>query len=222
MAKDKSVNLKQSVRKRFLLIAAYGIPLLLLAAFGGYYFKKYNDLKNHPVSAEQATAEEETRTIREVGKLYDLPKDEKPTIATVKDKEALKKQYPGFFDKAENGDKLLVYQNAKLAILYRPTTKQLIKVGPLQVQSNPVVKVIGSETDRANIEKQLKDAKLNVTASGASKGTLSGITVVDVSGQNTDLVKSIASLVKGQVGNLPAGEDKPEGVDILVFVGPTQ
>lgn len=212
-------SFKRSILKKTLIIAAYTVPLLALAGFGGYYFKKYTDLKNNPVTAEQATQAEETRILSEVGKLYDLPKDEKPTIATVKDKEALKKQYPGFFDKAENDDKLLVYQNAKLAILYRPTTKQLIKVGPLQVQSNPVIKVIGSDADRATIEKQLKDANLNVTAGAAAKTVTSGVIIVDLKGQNAELAKNIASVLQGTVASLPAGEDTPENVDILVIIG---
>lgn len=212
--------MKRSVLKKTGLIAVYALPLIGLAAFGGYYFKKYNELQSNPISAEQATQQEEERTLREVGKLYELPTDEKPTIATVKDKEALKKQYPDFFDKAENGDKLLVYQNAKLAILYRPSFKQLIKVGPLQVQENPVVKVVGTDAERAAIEKQLKDAKLTVQAGSAAKGQIIGVTVVDVSGKNTEFAAQVATAISGKVGSLPEGEDKPEGVDILVFVGP--
>lgn len=114
-----------------------------LAAFGGFYFKKYRDLnvKYKDVNAkyeelikdpQAAQAAEVRRYIEEVGKVYDLPKDEEPSVATVKDKEQLKSQ--PFFAKAENGDITLIYSKAKLAILYRPSTKQLVNVSSVTIQ----------------------------------------------------------------------------------------
>jgi len=113
-----------------------------LAVFGGYYFKKYRDLsaKYNDVNAKytelmkdpQATqAAEVKRYIEEVGKLYALPTDEQPSVASVKDKTQLKDQ--AFFAKAENGDVTLIYSKAKLAILYRPSTKQLVNVSSVSI-----------------------------------------------------------------------------------------
>lgn len=67
--------------------------------------------------------------IDKLSKLTDLPTDESPTIATVTDVEKLKNQQ--FFEKAQNGDKLFVYNKAKEAILYRPSTEKIIKIGPI-------------------------------------------------------------------------------------------
>lgn len=67
--------------------------------------------------------------VGEVAKLIDLPKGETPTIATVQDKTKLKDQ--AFFANAQNGDKLLIYAQAKKAIIYRPAAHKVINVGPI-------------------------------------------------------------------------------------------
>lgn len=189
-----------------------------LAVFGGIYFNKYNDLKN--ANPEDLQKTQVQQTIEKVGKLYTLPANEQPDVATVKDKEALKKQYP-FFDQAENDDVVLIYKDAKLAILYRPSSNQLVKVGPVNIENGLSIRVIGADADRAAVEKLLTDNKLTFTKASA-KGVLTGVTVVDVSGKNGDQAKTLAGVVKGAIGSLPAGEEKPDDVDLLVFVGPVQ
>lgn len=192
------------------------VVILALAGAAGYYFKKYDNLKNStPEKIQQAQTDE---YVKAVGKLYNLPKNEKPDVATVKDKEALKKQYP-FFDQAENNDVVLIYKDAKLAILYRPSTKQLIKVGPVNIESGVSIRVVAKEADRASVEKKLNDNKLAFTKADP-KTALTGITVVDVKGTNSEQAKKLAEIAGGQVGTLPAGEDKPTDVDLLIFVGP--
>lgn len=55
----------------------------------------------------------------QVSKSIPLPKDESPVVATVTDKNLLPKET--FFSQAQDGDKILMYQKHKLAILYRPS-----------------------------------------------------------------------------------------------------
>ncbi len=214
----KSISSKRSfISKKTGFRLFVVLALIGLAAFGGFYYNKYNDLKNSsPEKLQQAQLED---TVDAVGKLYALPKDEKPDIATVKDKEALKKQYP-FFDQAENDDVVLIYKTAKVAILYRPSTKQLIKVGPVNIENGLSIRTIGSDAERASVEKLLTDNKLSFTSGGAAKTAVSGVIVIDLKGTNGDQAKKLAEIVKGTVGTLPAGEDKPADVDLLVISGP--
>jgi nitrogen regulatory protein PII-like uncharacterized protein len=207
---------KRSFLSRITFLKVLNVLVILaLAGAAGYYFKKYDNLKNStPDKIQQAQTDE---YIKAVGKLYSLPKNEKPDVATVKDKEALKKQYP-FFDQAENGDVVLIYKDAKLAILYRPSTKQLVKVGPVHIDSGVSIRVLGKEADRGAVEKKLTDNQL-AFSKAESKTAVTGITVVDVKGTNAEQAKKLAEIVGGQVGTLPAGEDKPTDVDLLVFVG---
>lgn len=93
------------------------------------------ELKTYRTDPGQASKAEVTRIVGEVGKLYDLPKGEEPSVATVNDKAKLKDQ--PFFAKAENSDVTLIYSKAKLAILYRPSSKQIINVSSVTIQDKP-------------------------------------------------------------------------------------
>lgn len=201
-----------------------GLPLVVFGslAFGGIYYKKYQDLKKQPVSADQAAQAETDRILNEVGQLYDLPKDEKPSVASVKDKEQLKDQ--PFFAGAENGDVAVIYTQAKLAILYRPSTRKIIRVSNVTVQeTKPRVAIIGAAADRTAVESSLTAVKdqLSVVGSRDAKGSHAERIVVDISGKNGDLANKLAQTVPGaRVGNLPAGEDRPTDADIVIIAAP--
>ena len=65
---------------------------------------------------------------------YLLPTDEEPALATVTDKNKLSTP---FLTKAENGDKLLIYQKNRLAIIYRPRIDRVVGVGPVSIDEPP-------------------------------------------------------------------------------------
>lgn len=194
------------------------VPFLLSLGAAGYYYARYQDLNK--MSADQFSQRENEETIRAVARLYSLPKDEQPSIAAIKDKDAVKQQYP-FLSQAENDDVLLLYKTAQLAILYRPSTGQLVKVGALNIQNTAKVKVIGTAAERQTAVKTLNDAKLAASDGGDAKTTPVGVTVVDLTGKNAALTAQVATALKGQVSALPAGEDKPSDADVLVIVGTT-
>ena len=66
-----------------------------------------------------------------VSRLIILPTDEEPTIATVADPDRLQDQ--PFFDNAKTGDKLLIYTNARKAILYDPVSDKIVEVAPINI-----------------------------------------------------------------------------------------
>lgn len=101
--------------------------MVLLALIAGYFFWQYTKLKANPDAAAQETTQ---RLVGKVEKLYQLP-DEKPTVAQINDKDKLKEQ--PFFKSAQNGDYLLIFTNAKLAVLYREDDNKLINVGPIAI-----------------------------------------------------------------------------------------
>ncbi len=113
--------------KQFFIL--FLIVVAILGVGGSYYFYgKYSAIKANP----NLEAKKETDAlVAVVGKLIELPKEETPTVATILDKEKLKGQL--FFKSAENGDKLLAYNVAMVAVLYRPSTNKIINVAPITI-----------------------------------------------------------------------------------------
>ena len=117
-------------KSKILLLASLTL-VVIFASVAGFFFWKWQSLRsNTSVEAEVASA----RVLTKVGKIYALPQDEKPTVAQIQDKNKLKDQ--SFFDNAQNGDYLIMYTNAKLALLYREKDNRLINVGPITIQND--------------------------------------------------------------------------------------
>lgn len=125
------------------------LVLFVLAATSAiYFYVQYNHAKNNPNSI---TAAQTSQVVSEVGKLMNLPTNETPTIATVSNKGKLANQ--PFFKNAQNGDKLLIYTNAKEAILYRPSTNKIINVGPIVLNNGTTKTGITSTSGTSTAKK---------------------------------------------------------------------
>ncbi len=106
---------------------------MALVLFSVFMFIQYHDAKNKIATSAPAAANKQVEdVVTKVGKLIILPKDEKPdSVQTVSDIAKLKGL--DFFTNAQKGDKLIVYTKSKKAILYRPSTNQLVNVAPVTV-----------------------------------------------------------------------------------------
>lgn len=96
--------------------------------FGTYEFGRYSVYRQHPDLKNQEQAAE---LLKEVSALIELPQGESPTVITVTNAEEARQGQP-FLQNAENGDVLIVYLAAEQAILYRPSAKKLVAVGPIK------------------------------------------------------------------------------------------
>jgi hypothetical protein len=97
-----------------------------------YLYKQNAELRRN----SQAVTESEIKDlIAKVGKLIVLPSGEQPTIATVADPDKLKNQ--SFFANASKDDKVLIYTNARKAILYSPSQNKIIEVAPINIGPAP-------------------------------------------------------------------------------------
>jgi hypothetical protein len=117
------INLKRSAVLGILVI-------LLLVAIGAasYFYLQFAELKKNPQRIAQQEVQE---LVSKVSKLIVLPEGETPTVATVTDPEKLKDQ--PFFAKTKKGDKILIYTNAKKAILYDPVNNKIVEVAPVNI-----------------------------------------------------------------------------------------
>lgn len=99
----------------------------LLAVF--FFYHKY--WVNSP---EKLAEREINQLVKSVARLIDLPADELPVVATVKNTDELKEQT--FFSNAKIGYKILIYEKNKKAIMYNPESDKIVEVSHIGVLSN--------------------------------------------------------------------------------------
>lgn len=121
----------KSARKGRLGFVLVTLAMLLCGMGIGYVLRQ----PEHPVSVSSVQkagtgpiAHTETEMVRAVEALMYLP-EETPSVATVTDLAPLESQ--AFFAHAQVGDVLLMFPQARKAVLYRPATNKLIEVAPL-------------------------------------------------------------------------------------------
>lgn len=112
--------------KKLLLI----LLILLVVILSGTTLYLYMHGKAAAKSGDGTVSQTEAKALaQKVGRLIILPDDEVPTVATVSDPDKLKDQ--SFFASAKAGDKVLIYTNAKIAVLYDPTLDKIVTVAPI-------------------------------------------------------------------------------------------
>lgn len=130
--KSKKVGhtLKSFVHSKAFMVIIIGLLVLLPSL---YFYKKSQDAERKLNNPSEVNKEVVDQIEKKVGRHILLPTDEQPTLVTVTDVEKVRGQK--FFDNAENGDKALVYTQARKAILYRPSKDIVIEVAPLNVDA---------------------------------------------------------------------------------------
>lgn len=221
-----SVKKKKIASKILLVLGSIIIIGLLIAT--GYFAYQYSVLQK-TFGSQKASLEEAHKLTSEVGKLMLLPA-ETPTIATISDINKLKGQ--AFFQNAKNGDKILIYANAKEAILYRPQDHLIIGVAPVtiggQQPSQAAVAKLGlrNGTDSSglsykvegDIQKAFPGANV-VLRDQSKRNDYTATIVIPLSDAANGAAVDLGKALNATVTTLPAGETKPSGVDILVILG---
>ena len=206
-----------------------------LTAAAGYFWWQYK--KTAPSAQTVPVADEASIIAEKIKNLVDLP-PETPVLATITD---LSADQP-LFSNALPGDKALIYIQAKKAILYRPSSNEVIETINLLSSKTPETGTGTSNSEKTSekIETKVKVDVLNgteikglaketadklsgmenveVAKIGNAQGAYTKILVIDVSGKNEIAAKLIVQKLGGETGALPAGESK--GIaDILVIAG---
>ncbi|MEX1997852.1 MAG: hypothetical protein WEA04_04235 [Candidatus Andersenbacteria bacterium] len=223
------------VRNAKKIIIGVGVAIVLVAIILAAKSQQENKKLQEEVANLQQQAqqqgpnpEEVKQLVEEVGKLIVLPEGEDPTVATITDKERL--QDVPFFSKAENEDKVLIYVNARKAFLYRPSTQKIIEVATLNLNTaaqNLTANVaLRNGTDISGLTLTLEDSlktaapKLTITVRDNAKRTdFSQTIIIDLTGNRGQDAQNLAALLSARVGELPEGEDRPEGADFLILIG---
>jgi len=178
--------------------------------------------------------QEQEDFVAEVGKSISLP-EENPTVAEVTDLENLTGQV--FFEKAAEGDKVLIYADAKKVILYRPAEKRVVEVGTINIDKDGEGEVAGLATEAVavallngtktggateEVEDKLGEVMPGVqikVKTNAAKTDYDRSLVVDMTGENGEVVKALAKELGMEVGELPEEERERAGIEVVVIVG---
>lgn len=107
------------------------IILLLVSTVSTiYFYSQYTAVK---IDRQKIAQDERALLIAQIGQLIVLPSED-PTVATVSNVEVLRNQ--PFFANAKNGDRVLIYANARKAILFDPVNNKIVEVAPVNI-GNP-------------------------------------------------------------------------------------
>jgi phage gp45-like len=131
------------------------------------------------------------------------------------------KAFSQTFKELTKGDVVLLYQKAGLAIQYRDSANKVIGTASLAVKAATSVAIIAPSTVQETLASAIT-AKLGADAKVGSKstpaGTFATTTVVDLTGQKTDVAKRVADSIGATVATvLPATEKAPDGAEIVVI-----
>jgi len=229
------IPVKVANKKAQYIIGAIIVIAALVPAV--YFYSQYQQAQARLANPNLFAADEVKNYVSQVSKLMMLPTGETPTLATVNDKEKLKNQ--SFFANAENGDKVLIYSNAKKAILFRPSTDKIIDVAPINV--SPVAsagasqnatptpatvtfvirngtKVSGlSKTYEIELKSKVPNADV-VNLDNAKNSDFTKSFLVDVTGTNAAEASQLAAQLGLTVSPMPTGESTPSS-DFLIILG---
>lgn len=211
------------------ILVVFAVLYMALATFAAVrFYDLYRTYESRVPVTDKEAEKEAAILVTQLKKIMEVP-DEKPVIATVKDRNSLA-QEQAFFAQAENGDKLIVFEQARKAILFRPSVGRIVESGPLVVspgpqQTTPVRVAVYNGTTQAGLAteveqnlKQAAGAAVTTTTGDATVKTYTETLVVDLTGEMEATAEEIAKFLNAQVGQLPEGESTPDA-DILVLVG---
>ncbi|MEI6690378.1 MAG: LytR C-terminal domain-containing protein [bacterium] len=228
------------INKKLLIIS---IPLLVIILGPSlFFYSKYRQASSELAKISPAKAEDVKKIVTKIGQLMELPAGEEPAMATVADKDKL--QGEKFFELAQNGDKVLIYEKSQKAILYRPTTNKIVDVS--RIGANPEVAgaattnpeaikadaaqtpatialyngttKVGLTTTFATSIKDQQGVQVTVKDEAVKKDYAASV-VVDLTGQNSQAADQLAQkLGVAKTTTMPEGEPKPT-TNIAIILG---
>lgn len=131
-------GLKESVfaKARKGALPFFIILWLLFMGVAAYFYSQTVSLRNN--DPRTITQEKIQKLVSDISRHMMLPVGETPTVAIISDLAALEAQ--PFFANAKVGDMLLVYEQARKAIIYSPNQDKIVEVGPVTPAAPPAEK----------------------------------------------------------------------------------
>ncbi len=219
------------IKSNIIIIIFVLLFIFVLIGFIWFFYsyqqvkKQMDSLTNKMQTDGEMSSQEVDALLKEVENLIILPQDQgQPMIATIKDANKLKQSDPFYVD-AQNGDKLIVYKTK--AIIYNPSRKKIINVGPVYLsndkQNEEIISLdirngshtIGVASDMAEKLGQMKEFKI-ADIKNANNQEFSGTMIINLSGKNIQNLENILN-VKA-INSLPEGESS-SSADVVIIIG---
>lgn len=151
------------------------VAFLLLTLVPTVYFYLQYQKSQEALKENKAIAENDVEAlIKRIAQHVELPEGETPTVAAVNDINQLKNQ--PFFARAKNGDKVLVYKDARKAYLYDPVGDKIREIGPVTIDATASAKNTGVANSPTPSRAPLPVAIVN----GTTTSNISGIVEADL------------------------------------------
>ena len=136
MCMAENVNVKRGFYREGKMVIWIGVVVVVaLVVFGAVsYFRAGPDSSSNgdlsASSTDNQVAAKEVKSLLAAASQLILIPDEEPTVVTITNaKEAAAQQ--AFYAGSLDGDKLLVFPQAQKAVIYSPSRKILVNVGPI-------------------------------------------------------------------------------------------
>jgi len=204
-------------------VLIFSVAVLLIGSLGFtfYFYRQWKKAADPETAAKQELA----ATIKKIGSFIELPKDEEPTLATVKDVGKLKDQ--PFFANAKDGDVALIYSKSGKAILYRPSGNKIIEVMSLyqnqksetagtqnqtQTQSGSAEPQNESQASQAESTPQAEGVAMEVKS--AKVAVYNGTNIKGLAQSITDKISGIQGIEIGNKTNAKGNYEKTMVIDL--------
>lgn len=129
-ARPDTSKKKRSANRRTWYVVIASLILVACVALGFSWFTMH---RTKPVDTNANLNDVHVVQAR-VGRLYLLPTDEQPALATVTNEAKLSSSFSG---RVKDGDKILIYQTNRKAIAYRPSIDKIVDVEPVSIDAPP-------------------------------------------------------------------------------------
>ncbi len=114
--------------KKSVVIIVFSLLSIVAIASLGVAIYSYSQVQSTKKTASSGAAGDDKKMLEAIASAMVLP-SEAPTIITVTDREKLQDQE--FFKKAQNGDKVVIYESIRRIFLFRPSINKIVDVAPL-------------------------------------------------------------------------------------------
>lgn len=217
-----------AVGPKFASVGILVVALAIVLVAGGAYAAKRTTHRDAASDANVALTEERiSELVAKVAAAVEVPADEEPTIATIKDAARLREQNPEFYGDAQDGDRILVWSDK--AVLWSTAEERIANL--LVIQPPPATDPADAPTVEVrngtrtaglakSVSERLEAEGMTVTEPTSAPRTHERTVIVaSDAGTHRAAIEAIRGILSvGTVVDLPEGEAPMNG-DVLVILG---